>query len=462
MSIAVTGYGVDLRVQLGIGRQADRAVWDSSRWDTDAVWGASETALGDWVDVTCDVDDPFTLAAGASDADGIVTRWEAATLGMTLWGNLYDPWDGPHAGTLGPQTPVRVLWRPHTPAPAAAALTARIDALAGEQEWVPAFTGAVAADGYRWTPAARGPGRVDVDAVDATSRLVAWDAVPTLEQGAAETASSRVGRILDIAYWPEQRADVHPGGVRMRPTRLEGPAWSQLLAVADTDLALLWVDREGVLCYRPQGRVGEGTRLVAHLVVCPPEQIRDEGDVAAVQVVTMGGAQPADIRNVITVTRRKSGDETDDTTITVRDEQSIARYQAALFTTTLQHHDQSWSAVVAAAALASMAWPTPAPRTATLDSRLGHHLTPQLLLALEPDMTFDVTDPAGRTFRQAAVGWTVDVGRGHIRGDITLDDVTRWVGGRWDQAGWDQQRWGFAMVTGPGPPEHREDNDHAT
>ena len=76
---ATTTYGIDLLVQLGIGRQTDRAVWDSASWSTSAVWGESDTSLGDWVDVTCELLDALRLSAGSNTDDGVTRRWESAS-----------------------------------------------------------------------------------------------------------------------------------------------------------------------------------------------------------------------------------------------------------------------------------------------------------------------------------------------------------------------------------------------
>ena len=103
---AHTAYGYDLELSLGIGRQTGAGAWDSGLWDL-AVWAQPDTALGDWVDVTCDVVAPFTLAAGSSEADGITMRWEAASTAFTLDGDQWDPWNGPYADLLGPELPVR-------------------------------------------------------------------------------------------------------------------------------------------------------------------------------------------------------------------------------------------------------------------------------------------------------------------------------------------------------------------
>jgi PKD repeat protein len=176
-------------------------------------------------------------------------------------------------------------------------------------------------------------------------------------------------------------------------------------------------------------------------------------DPAEVQVVTIGGAQFADIRNIVSVSRQAEDGANEAATVTVRDEASAARYLRRSYARTdLQHQDDNWSATVANAILASSAWPSRAPREAELSSRLGDPDTPALLLGLEPDHTFDVEDTAGVLWREGCMGWQVTVGTKSIDGTIQLTDVGRWVGGRWDSGVWDTDRWSYA-VTIPGLEE---------
>lgn len=431
---ARTLYGVDLRVQLGIARSAEAGAWDTGAWDTQ-VWAQTDTALGDWLDVACDVASPFILGAGADDSDGVVTRWEAATCAFTLHGSTWDPWNGPYTDLIGPGVAVRVLWR-KTQA-------------ADTDPWLAAFTGAVSADGWKWNPDQYRP-NAEVSATDGTQVLAANDPVEQSPQGSGETASQRVSRILDLASWPTNLRDITSGGVALKSTTLANPAWEQLLQVADTDLALMWLRRDGRVAYRPQGRVGVGTELAARLVVCDPGPNE-------VQVVTLGGAEFTEIRNSVAISRQKEeGVAEEPATYTATDDGSIARYlKHAYKRTDLLHQNDNWSSQVALAILAASAWPTHAPRSADLNSRLSPVDAPALLLSLEPSQVFDVVDDTGRLWRQQCVGWRVSVGYSEMSGSIVLDDVGKWVGGQWDSAIWNQDAWSF-QVTVPGTLEHEE------
>jgi len=172
-----------------------------------------------------------------------------------------------------------------------------------------------------------------------------------------------------------------------------------------------------------------------------------------IQVVTIGGAQFADIRNIVSVSRQKEEGGPDAATVTVRDDASAARYfRRAYSRTDLQHQSDAWSTTVANAILASSAWPSRAPSEAVLSSVVGDVNAAALLLTLEPEMTFDVEDTAGELWREGCIGWHVTAGRHRIDGTIHLIDMTKWVGAHWDSALWDDGNWSYA-VTIPGLEE---------
>lgn len=438
---ATTTYGVDLLVELAVGRAADAALWGVSSWGQ-SRWGTSDTTAGDWVDVTCDVLDDLRLTAGSNTEDGVSRRWESASAAFTLDGPTWDPWNGPHAGIIGDRTPVRVSWRAGT--------LATLDALTAfgipttpydVAGWVTAFTGYVATRGYSWQPDVA---QARVQCVDGTSVLVAADRPPGPPIGAGETAAARVNRIAAGALW-DGGLDVTAGGTALQATTLDKAAWLELLEVADTDLALMWVTRAGKLAYRPRGRVGQGVRLSGRLVVC-----EDPPGGTDVAVVTMGATQPSATRNDVTIGRRKDDTVVGDTpgTATVTDRESIARYQAHAYKRTdLLHIDDAWSATVANAVLGGGAWPSPAPGQVLLDAISGDPLVAPILLTLEPDMTFDVVDDGGSTYRQAVVGWDVQVKHNALEGLLLLEDITRWTYvGYWGTAIWGVDRWGIGGI----------------
>jgi hypothetical protein len=306
-------------------------------------------------------------------------------------------------------------------------------------EWTPTFTGYIATRGYAWNPAEQQAG---VQCVDGTSVLVASDRIPSPVAGAGESAAARVQRIAAAALWPGA-LDVTAGGTPLQGTTLDAPAWEELLAVADTDLALLWVDRAGALAYRPRGRVGQGVELAGRLVVCPagPDDV---------QVMTLGRNQPSVTRNRVDIARRKDETIPGDEPLVARleDRQSIARYQAHDFKRTdLWHVDDAWSTTVAQAVLTTGAYPSPAPGELALDTVTGDDRIPALLLSVEPDMVFDVVDDGGRTYTQAVVGWDMAVSYDGIEAVLHVEDVTRWTdAAHWGTAHWGVDRWGIGGI----------------
>jgi hypothetical protein len=279
--------------------------------------------------------------------------------------------------------------------------------------------------------------------VDGTSVLVASDRVAGPVAGAGESAAARVARVAAAALWPGA-LDVTAGGTPVQGTTLEGAAWAELLAVADTDLALLWIDRAGALAYRPRGRVGQGVQLAGRLVVCPtgPDDV---------QVMTLGRNQPSVTRNRVEIARRKDDAVAGDEPVVARleDRQSIARYQGHDFKRTdLWHTDDTWSATIAQAVLGAGAYPSPAPGQLALDTVTEDPRVPALLLTLEPDMSFDVVDDGGRTYRQAVVGWDMAVSHDGIEAVLSVEDITRWTSvGHWGTARWGtDDRWGIGGI----------------
>lgn len=415
---AHTAYGYDLELALGIGRQASAGRWDQGHWDT-TVWAQTDTSLGDWVDVTCDVVSPFTLAAGTSEDQGIATRWEAASVAFTLVGDDWDPWNGPYQDLLGPEIPVRCRWR-----------------LTGDTTWSPLFYGATIDAGWDWDPRTS---TAAVTASDATRDLATFVGVKQAPVGAGETAAARVVRWLDYARWDATRRDVTAGGVPLVDTDMAGKAWESLLDVADTDVALLYVDRAGKLVYRPSGHT-QVTVLSGVLTACP-----DPAFPAAVQVVDMGRGAPAPVVNIVSVrggTPASGG--TDPAYATVTDEGSVTRYRAHRAGYDLEHDTAArpdWSLTVAQLVAAAQAWPSTAPHVMTLGLVSGDTRVPGVLFGLNPGQAFKVVDPGGRVWLEQVAGWDVQVGWDTCAGQLFVTDVTRWAGAWWDTAEWDRNRW---------------------
>jgi hypothetical protein len=402
--------GIELEVALGIGTIEPGGVWDEGEWDLN-TWQQPDTSMGDWTDVTDRTVSPISTGAGSS-ADGVVTRWEAATCALDLIGAQWDPRSGPYARLLGPGLPVRVRWRP-----------------IGDTEWLVAFIGAADDDGFSYDPKTQ---RAHVAATDGTRIFAGFDGIEQPPTGAGDTAGQRVVRIADMVGWPDDRRDIDPGGVALKATTLADAAWTMLLAVADTDLALLWVNRAGSLAFRSQAKTRPSSTIIA-TVGCAP------GDIAPVNIVDQQSTQ---LRNIVSVSREALDDSDSAVTVTVRDEPSVARFLAHSYERTdLQHTDDAWTPIVADAILQNFAWPSTAPAQVELSSRADPAAT-ALLLGLEPSQSIFVDDGGGRWQCEPA-GWSVTIGRSEVSGSIDLLDVTMWAGSSWDDGTWDDGVWGF-------------------
>ena len=411
------GPQVDIEVALAIGSIDPSAVWDSGYWGYN-TWSEPDTPLGDWADVTCDVVIPLTLGSGTSP-DGVVTRWEAQTCAFTLIGEEYDPRSGPYVGLLGPSLPVRVRWRPTG---------------ADDTAWLTTFLGQTTDDGFTYDPKTR---LATVAATDATAVLAAYDGVEQAAQGAGETASARVARIANMAGWPADRRDIAPGGVAVQATTLADAAWTLLLAVADTDLAVLWINRNGDLAYRPTGKVTPSHDVKA-FIGC----VADDTGPHWIDPVNIVGQQPTITRNIVSISRQARDDDDTPTTATVRDEASVSRFLSHSYSRTdLIHNDDAWSTTVAQAVLMSSAWPSTAPASVDLSSR-ADLASSALLLTLEPAQSVVVTDGVG-TWECEPAGWSLSITPTEVSGSIALLDVSPWYGSTWDLDGWDLGRWGF-------------------
>ena len=414
--------GVDIEVALGIGTIKPGAAWDAGTFDYN-TWQETDTPLGDWTDVTCDVAEPVALASGSSP-DGVVTRWEAQTCNLTLVGPTWDPRSGPYVGLLGPALPVRVRWRPTG---------------TDDSAWLTTFVGAADDDGFTYDPKTE---LATVAATDGTRILAAFDGVEQPPIGAGESAAARVNRIADMAGWPVAQRDIAPGGVAVQATTLADAAWTMLLAVADTDLALLWINRAGQLAYRPEGKVIPSLKLAA-VIGCVP----DPGDgTIVVDPVNITGQQPTITRNIVSISRQAASDDDTAVTVTLRDDSSVARFLAHSYERTdLIHVNDAWSTTVAQAVLMGGAWPSTSPASVDLSSRADPAAS-ALLLSLEPSLSIDVTDGIN-TWQCEPAGWQVTITRGEVAGTISLLDVSAWYGAGWDSTdttdGWDESAWGF-------------------
>ena len=443
---ALCDWGGEVEVALALARRFPGGEWDTSLWD-ESEWEQTDTALGDWLDVTCDTGDPIELKAGSSKVEGVIDRWEAATVSLSLYGAQYDPRTGQWSGLLTPGLPVRIRWRP-----------------IGEDDWRIAFLGTVADAGYKWDPQTL---TAILDCDDGTAELVAYDQLPyEVPMGDGDRASERISRLADLAQVNPALRDITAGGVDLLASDLAGHVWEQMLDVADSDLGLVWLRRDGRLAYRPGGRVREIVDTEAELSACPI----DEGRPEAIQYTNLRHADPTVLRNEVTVSRGKpfvtEGDpDPPDPPIVQRwDDPSIARFRPHSYKRTdLLHSDDTWSVSLADAIIANGAWPTTAPLEVQMDTLAADDIRiASVLLGVEPEHVFTIWDALepDTSWRTVAHGWDVSLGRINVEGSVFVSDVSGWgAAGEWDDddpdnAGWDVSAW---ALTGVDPAPARKD-----
>ncbi|MEV0151582.1 MULTISPECIES: hypothetical protein [unclassified Nonomuraea] len=73
--------------------------------------------------------------------------------------------------------------------------------------------------------------------------------------GSGETSGARIHRILDSVGWPADKRAIDPGDVTLQATTLEGPALTELQAVADAELGALYIRGDGVLVFQERTAV---------------------------------------------------------------------------------------------------------------------------------------------------------------------------------------------------------------
>lgn len=254
--------------------------WDEGKWD-DFNW--NDTASDDmWTDLTCSAINA-SVRAGASQTNGVLTRYESSTLDMELTDvpRLLDPFN-PNGlaqfGRMRPRAGIRLRVR-HNSEPAV---------------WYYLFTGFMESLVFDYST-----DRAKIVGSDAVGYLAKYDtpeAIPTVGDG--DTAAQRIGRILDLAAWPASRRRITAGGSVFVASDMKGATWNQALGVAESDFGLLTVDPTGVVVYVPGSGSPWGSTLKATigsgsgLALLEANAVEDDASlINSVTAAKAGGAQ---------------------------------------------------------------------------------------------------------------------------------------------------------------------------
>jgi hypothetical protein len=218
----------------------------TDRWDAGNVWGGSVASPAPpagrlWVDVTCDVR-KLETHLGGSRSDGALSRPEAGTCDLILADpeRIYDPlnpdspWQYSGRSRLAPGTPIWV-WA-ETLKTSTTVDTWRI------------FTGTVDSWQEDWA-LHKGDRQAKVVASDATKTLVNMDWGEQPSQGAGETVTQRIQRILTY-YGYTGSTNLDTSAITLQATTLAQSAWELIGRSTDDELGFAWFDRLGVLQFR--------------------------------------------------------------------------------------------------------------------------------------------------------------------------------------------------------------------
>jgi len=112
--------------------------------------------------------------------------------------------------------------------------------------------------------------KIDYEGADySLCRLLATDAMKVLKGndriavsavGAGENAGARVTRILNSASWSASDRVIAVGDTTLQATTLEGPAWTELQLVAETEIGEVYVDGAGRVVFRNRQSALESMR----------------------------------------------------------------------------------------------------------------------------------------------------------------------------------------------------------
>jgi hypothetical protein len=149
-----------------------------------------------------------------------------------------------------------------------------------------------------------------ISAIDGAAKMASVDTPTTFPQ---ETASARVGRLLDLAgvATGSGQRDLEAGGVLLQPGALVNSAWSDMLAAVQNEL--------GSVDMRPDGRVVFRTRTTTWTPGAPVLQLGCQAGaipLGAIQLVTVRDT----IRNQVNAARAGG------TAVAEQDAASITKY----------------------------------------------------------------------------------------------------------------------------------------
>lgn len=96
---------------------------------------------------------------------------------------------------------------------------------------------------------------VDIEATDAFKVFENVDRLPSTPQGGGEDTGSRVNRILDTVFWPNDLRVIEIGDSTLQETTLEGTVLNELQHAIDSELGEGYIDGSGRFVFRNRNAV---------------------------------------------------------------------------------------------------------------------------------------------------------------------------------------------------------------
>lgn len=230
-----------VQAAIGSGLGFHMGAHSNDRLSAGNVMGHVDASGSLWVDISCDVLD-VQIMSGASTAQGIFSKPDAATLDVTIADplHIYDPLSPAGRFTVGgrsrlvPGAPVQVF--AEVVDPATAAVT---------QHWI--FTGTADSWQQDWTPTPS-TRRTKLLATDVTKTFARYDRPEQPSQGGGETVQQRIHRIVSFFGWTGTVLDPVGGGTRtLAATTLAQSAWELLNRTLDDELGFVYFTPKGEL-----------------------------------------------------------------------------------------------------------------------------------------------------------------------------------------------------------------------
>lgn len=248
-----------------------------------------------WIDVTCD-----TLAVethlGGTRADGALVRADAATARITLADptRQYDPtnpdspWQFQGRSRLMPGTPVIVF-------------AETVDPLTREGEAVRhnLFTGTVDTWSAPWEPHPEDR-RASIVASDDVKTLVGLDRGEQPAEGAGDTVTQRIERVLGFYGWTGPRR-LDASTTTEVATLFASSAWELIGAAVDDEIGFVYIDTNGVLQFHNRA-TWSTTPTPALTIGCSPNVANESDTIIDVTVTTTD----AGLRNAVYASRPSS------------------------------------------------------------------------------------------------------------------------------------------------------------